>query len=125
MYPILIISFFIFIFVYRQYSIKKRMECYRITNGRVIGYRPSSRTLQGLKVQFFKENVEHIIYSDKYHVKLSKGTIVPVLYSCSNAEFSVLLLMPKDFEEYGLQYPDSLKWLNIFINKHKAKKFWE
>jgi hypothetical protein len=40
-----------------------------------------------------------------------KGRYIPVLFSINDPNNNVGLLLKKDFEEYNLLYPDSLKWI--------------
>lgn len=42
----------------------------------------------------------------------------PVLINKDNPqEYSKLLVVPEDFEEYGLPFPDSLKWVLKYIKR--------
>jgi len=123
-FPILVILFFISLPFYRHYKLKQRKSCYKITVGKVIGYRHSARTNQGIKIQYSIQNTTITNFYDR-NVKLPFGTKVPVLYSCSDPDFSQLLLLPEDFKEYDLPYPDSLMWLEKYIKKHKEKQLWE
>jgi hypothetical protein len=41
----------------------------------------------------------------------------PVAYSPSNPSNSQLLIRPKDFEHFGVSFPDSLAWVLKFIKK--------
>ena len=124
-FPILVILFFISLPFYRHYMLKQRKSCYKITVGKVIGYEHSGRVSWGIKYEFKVKEKTTINYYEYKHTKLPFGTKVPVLYSCSDPDFSQLLLLPEDFKEYDLPYPDSLMWLEKYIKKHKEKQLWE
>ena len=125
LYPIIFITLMIFLFLFVYYNKLQIKESYEIVTGKVIGYKHSGRVSWGIKYEFKIKGKTIINYYEYKHVKLPYGTIVPVLYSSSDPDLSQLLLIPKDFKEYGLPYPDSLKRLETYINKHKAKNFWE
>jgi hypothetical protein len=64
----------------------------------------------------YKYFVNDTSYSDTYrgHVKGARkflGKRFPVIYSSKNHSASRILIDPKDFEEFGLSYPDSLEWV--------------
>jgi hypothetical protein len=67
-------------------------------------------------------NYEYFVNGKRYaHIgKLYAETLpiktIPVLYPCSDPSFGQLMLTP---EEYDLPYPDSLQWVNKYIEKHK------
>jgi len=42
---------------------------------------------------------------------------LPAMYSKKHNKLW-LLLLPKDFEEYGLPYPDSLRWIDSLNNRY-------
>ena len=39
------------------------------------------------------------------------GKRLPVVYSSKDPSHLEMLVYPKDFEEYGMQFPDSLQWV--------------
>lgn len=36
----------------------------------------------------------------------------PVIYNTKHPEFNEMLILPEDFVQYGLKFPDSLDWIN-------------
>ena len=50
--------------------------------------------------------------------KYIKGKSFPVIFNKADPKkYSVLLVVPEDFEEYGLKYPDSLNWVLKYLNR--------
>lgn len=63
---------------------------------------------------FVKENIiKGETYSGKYsEIKnLLYGKTFPVIMSLRDPSYNDILIFPKDFDEYGLTFPDSLNWV--------------
>lgn len=45
-----------------------------------------------------------------------KGKSFPVIFNGNAPEYNRMLIHPKDFKEYNIVFPDSLLWINKYIN---------
>jgi hypothetical protein len=84
-----------------------------ILNGKITdviagGYRSSSKFRYSYvynKIEYYDEGSTQI--KEK---TLFIGKIFPIIFS-PKTKNSELLMGPKDFEKYGIQFPDSLRWV--------------
>ena len=64
------------------------------------------------------------IYKNQKTLSLYSGTrgfflnkSFPVVFSSKSPEINQMLILPKDFERYNMQYPDSLLWVKKLLDK--------
>lgn len=51
----------------------------------------------------------------KQFAYLFKGKNFPVAFNTKDPSLSILLVNPKDFGKYGLEFPDSLNWVKEYF----------
>ncbi len=109
--------------IYCMVQNRKNIEkCHKITIGIVTGFN-DSKPFHGIMYEYYIDQKRYV-NSANYNCELPKSTKVPVIYSCSDEDNSGLLLLPEDFHKYNMEYPDSLKWLEKYINRHQFKKIF-
>lgn len=107
---------------YSQYLLKKE---YNISNAYIYSIRRTGRS--DMLLISFNFNADGKIYksSSTYSGKTIPLENIhslthrhfPVMYYPLFPKINTLLLLPIDFEQYGLPYPDSLKWVLPLIKK--------
>ncbi len=91
----------------------------QITSGKVIKTSMAYRGGVVIDYIFYYDDIEYQdqttrgIYSGLREVFANK--YFPVVFSASQPKNNEMLLLPGDFENYNLQYPDSLNWLKILV----------
>lgn len=45
-----------------------------------------------------------------------KGKTFPVIYNGKSPEINAMMIVPDDFEDYDVQFPDSLFWIRKYID---------
>ena len=105
---------------------KKMMENSIIVSGKIIGFDKTYKKADALNYAFeydrkvYKKvgnsNGKAKDYEALY--KYVANRAFPILINKNNPqEYSKILVVPEDFQEYGLQFPDSLKWLLKYIDR--------
>ena len=105
---------------------KKLMENSIIVSGKITGFDKTYKRADALNYYFEYNGENYTTYSsssgkpsDYDNIKLFViNRTFPVLINKNNPqEYSKLLVVPEDFQEYGLQFPDSLKWILKYIKR--------
>lgn len=96
--------------------IQKDMQ---FTSGKVVECKVDHRASVWIKYTFLHNN-EYYIKEQSVNINLGAGNLVinknfPVVFSNKKPEINEMLIFPKDFERYSLQYPDSLKWVKKLL----------
>ncbi len=112
---------------YKDYKFRKKlMEDSIIVSGNISGFDKTYKRADALKYDFeynrkkYKKignsNGKSSDYEAIYKYVINRT--FPVLINKINPqEYSKLLVVPEDFQEYGLPFPDSLKWILKYINR--------
>lgn len=96
---------------------KEIKENKKITYGRIVGYSRHYRSYAFYPEYTFIVNGNNFTgESSGAPINLNywnnyNGKIFPVVYSSKNPQKCIMLIRPKDFEEWGLKFPDSLNWV--------------
>ena len=89
------------------------------TTGQITNHGKRDKGLFILKCTY---TVNGKIYKDVYaggrvlacNYQYFESKYFPVVYSTKNPEKSNILMKPRDFEDWGLAFPDSLKWVDDY-----------
>jgi hypothetical protein len=116
-----IVIIVILIFVYNKFSSDSLQKNFIISNGYVISVKFTNKI--GDKVHF-TYSINHRTYSGFKHTpnfkneddkRILEGRYFPIVVDSTNNSKSDMLLDSLSFAQYGLQYPDSLRWLNKYL----------
>lgn len=121
---IILLILVLFVAFYAIHQTQKLKKKHIITSGTII------KCSTGLKGQIgtwfdFKYNVndDEFIGSSLYRefyfkdcAQHLKGKSFPIVYSPDDKTNSAILLTPKEFKSYDMEFPDSLKWLLQYID---------
>lgn len=118
---IIITSIFIIIIFIAYVNQKMRTDSiksgYDLCKGKVTGgnyiYRPAAYDL------LFSYSVDNMVYYDvnsnisihKNYIKYFVGKDFPVIYSKKHPNISQLLIFPRHFKAWNLEFPDTLEWV--------------
>jgi hypothetical protein len=109
----IVITVFILVVLYSWYSASLHREKLKkegiIGSGKILG----DKFIKGSRIKYYFHEKE---YLETTHFGSSKiGKIVnrtfPVIYLKDDEKVNHILIFKKDFEDYNLKYPDSLKWV--------------
>ncbi|HNJ27641.1 MAG TPA: hypothetical protein PLQ40_01730 [Ferruginibacter sp.] len=101
------------------------------TIGVVYDYRQKAKFTPAIKYQFDYGGKTYFSYSSSSNSRLFnwedpykllfnhiKGKSFPVVLSKDNiSKYNKILIIPDDFKEFNLQYPDSLNWVKSILNR--------
>jgi hypothetical protein len=113
-----IISVILVLFIYAYFDNKSKkenlMKNYEFTNALIIGYEGGGKGIGGFSYYFF---IDSIRYEGQYAINSANtnhytGKSFQVAYSPKDPNNSQLILTNKDYEKFGLSYPDTLPPLN-------------
>jgi len=109
---VVIIGLFIYFGIIGRCQMDKDIKsCNKFGTAEITGIATTSRFAQGTKFSFYVDNKKYTgVKSNRFYRKLV-GYKAPVIYYCKNPWNHELLVEPKDFEKYGLTFPDSLNWI--------------
>jgi len=105
---------------------KKLMENSVIVSGKIMGFDKTYKRADALNYSFeynrkvFNKAGNSNGKADDYEALFKNilNRTFPVLIIKNNPqEYSKLLIVPEDFEEYGLKFPDSLRWVLNYIDR--------
>jgi len=86
-------------------------SCHKFATAEIIRITTQPKLIQGTIISFYVDNIEYPgVVPGRFYPKLV-GYKVPVIYYCEDPWNRELLVEPKDFEKYGLTFPDSLNWI--------------
>lgn len=97
-----------------------------LVQGTIVGFKKYYKLADALRYEFYIDGKKILTNGNSNgkssdYSKLSKhviGQTFPVLASPANPDkYSKILVVPEDFEEYGLSFPDSLKWVLKYIDR--------
>jgi hypothetical protein len=97
-----------------------------IVSGEIIGYRSSYKRTDVLSYKFSINDKDYYHSSSSYGKSddykrlypLVKGKTFPIIVCKTNPkDINSLLLVPEDFKEFGLQFPDSLNWIKTNLKR--------
>jgi hypothetical protein len=93
----------------------------QIANGKIIECKVDHRAALWIKYSFTYRG--EIFYNNQpLIIDLWKGNLFvnksfPVIFSKNKPNVNEILIFPKDFERFNLQYPDSLTWVKNLLDK--------
>ena len=100
-----------------------------ITSGTIYEFEKKAKLSAVIKYDFEYEGKKYyssssssntgLRWEDEYKILFSqiKGKVFPVFFSRDNpARYNKILISPKDFEEFNINYPDSLKWVKTILD---------
>jgi hypothetical protein len=122
-YSILIIVCLIGVFYFRsRYILTEIQENKRVTEAVIYEVRPS-RSALNIRFRFKDENDStiYVRYKLMYSIdarKILLNRSFPVIYSSKKVTLNKLLITEKDFNKYGVPFPDSLKAVNKELSKY-------
>lgn len=97
-----------------------------IAHGQVNGFSKAYKRTDAINYTFSFEGRTYQSYSssngsaDDYEKLFPyiNGRTFPVLFSKNDPEhYSLMLIVPEDFKEFGISFPDSLNWVKRLLNK--------
>lgn len=115
--PLLLFGIIISVFIgYKYYTQNALKNNNKIEKARVYDTGGNGK---GSITIYYMFSVNNMPYKGTYYTsRISsndgikfKGKYIPVLFSINDPDNNAGLLLKKDFEEYNLPYPDSLKWI--------------
>ena len=118
---VLIMLIFVTIILISNWQSNKKTKIIKANMGIVIGEITNSSSAHrgGVVINYafhynglFQNDKTMGIYSGTRDYFLMKT--FPVVFSKSQPEINEILILPDDFEKYGLQYPDSLIWVKSY-----------
>jgi len=62
-------------------------------------------------------SIEKNIISKSFFIENFAGHRFPIIYCCNEINNNRLLILPEDFNEFNIPFPDSLNWVKQFIRK--------
>jgi len=102
-----------------------------ITQGRVYDFEHKVKHSAVLKYEFEYEGKKYyasssssetgLKWEDEYKILFNhvKGKVFPVFLSRDNPDrYNKILISPKDFEEFNINYPDSLNWVKKILDSY-------
>jgi hypothetical protein len=102
-----------------------------ITQGSVYDFEHKIKHSAVLKYEFEYEGKKYyssssssntgLRWEDEYKILFQqiKGKVFPIYFSRDNpARYNKILISPKDFEEFNINYPDSLNWVKMILDRH-------
>lgn len=119
-YTILVIMFAagVGIIVVRNLMKKKAVtENAAYTTARLIDYTPTGKgSGGGFDYRYVVSGTKYIGHRSYPSISWKMGDVFlnkefPIVYNSKEPSQSYLLLLPGDFAEFGLEYPDSLQWV--------------
>ena len=86
-----------------------------LTNGRVTNVYPAAKGGINIDYEFYNKGKkikgsEFYIIRNEYMNEFENKNF-PVIYTPNNAGLNRMLILKSEFNEFDLQYPDSLKWV--------------
>lgn len=115
---ITLIILFCFYYWKGQKHKKAIQEEMQFVNGKILECTIDHRGFESVKYGFFNGKRYFINEQNMTNKTWSRDSFLnksfPVVFSQKNPEVNEVLIFPKDFEKYGLQYPDSLTWVKKF-----------
>lgn len=85
-----------------------------VTGGKYV-YRPAAYNL------LYSYSVDNMVFNDNSHISIHKnyfkyfvGRDFPVIYSKGNPRKSQLLIFPRHFDAWNLDFPDTLEWVKQY-----------
>ncbi len=105
---------------------KKLMENPIIVSGKITGFDKTYKRADALNYDFEYNSKEYkksgnsngkaSDYEALYKYIINK-TFPVIINKINPQDYSKILVVPEDFQEYELQFPDSLKWLLKYIDR--------
>jgi hypothetical protein len=123
--PYIIILGFVIAFFRSCGSEEQLMKNYTFTNGTVLRFSPDYRGAGGGITYEFVVNGKTYenkslyapIYSSKGYFFV--GRSFPVAYDSTDVNNNTILILPMDFKEFHISFPDSLEWIREYIRPDK------
>jgi len=119
LFLIIIISIIVYYKRGENHTIKEIKNNIGFATGIVLNSSASHRGGIALKFKFY--NKDSIYYNSKtlgiysgFRNKFSAKTFL-VVFSLKDPNQNEMLMLPEDFNKYGLQYPDSLNWVLKYL----------
>ena|ERR1700712_3388769 len=123
--------FLIFIIIFgkkgrrKPEGFEKIMTGYSFAKGKIIKYRPNVRYGTYISYEFeipnkFGNKKISGYISPAFSINMEKlkdleTKELPIIYSKQDVHTNVMLFTRSDFKDFGLSYPDSLKWVYSYI----------
>lgn len=112
----IILLIMIFGLIGRKIYISNIKKCHNLGIATIIKI-STTRNLVGFVYEYNVNNKKYIEISKYKSIANIIGKKFPVLYQCNNPHHSVLLITPKDFNDFGYEFPDSLNWVLPLIDE--------
>lgn len=106
--------------------IKKMTEHPVIVSGEITGFTKVYKRTDALDFKFEYNRKNYSTYSstsgkpsdyEKIHQIVMNKTFPVLINRVNPQKYSKILVVPEDFEEFGLKFPDSLKWVLQYIDR--------
>lgn len=87
------------------------------TTARLVHYNPTGKGVGGgFDYRYVVSGTEYTGYRNYSAISWKMADVFlnkefPIVYNSKEPSQSYLLLLPRDFAEFGLEYPDSLQWV--------------
>ena len=113
-----VFSFFVYVYTLNVYCIPKRLKNYGVMlNGWTLEWKFDSKGGRSLEYEFYFKGKKIIGYTS-----LSKNngngnfvhTYFPLIYDTIHGH-ERMLIEPKDFKEFNIDFPDSLNWVLPYV----------
>jgi hypothetical protein len=92
------------------------LECHKFTTGKITAVLDGPGA-KGTRYSYYVSGKKYTgTTTGKYYYELTYLEF-PVIYSCEDPGFSIILIEPTDFEKYGYNFPDSLYYVLERIRK--------